>query len=70
MSGHTEASRARQAHSRRSPGHREKTFDKSAVARMFRAREDGLSDAEIGARFGVHGNTIRNLIGPRKAVEE
>lgn len=47
----------------RSPGHVRRQFTKSEVARMFAAREEGLSDSDIARRFGVSTSKITTLIG-------
>jgi hypothetical protein len=59
-----------QPEERRSPGHRRKTFDQNAIRRMLAAREDGLTNAEIGRRFGCDGGLVTKLIGPKPQVRE
>lgn len=54
---------------RRSPGHKKKTFTKEQIARMFKAREDGVTDADIARRFGVSPAKIVQLIGRRLVLE-
>lgn len=40
-------------------------FTKDELSRMFRAREDGVTDADIARRFRVDRRKIRELIGRR-----
>lgn len=40
-------------------------FDRATIARMFAAREDGVSDTDIARRFGITDGKLRTLIGRR-----
>lgn len=40
-------------------------FTKEQLARMFSARESGVSDKDIASRFGISADRLTRLIGRR-----
>ena len=44
-------------------GPNKRTFSKEELARMFKAREEGVSNADIGRRFQISPDKVNRLIG-------
>lgn len=49
------------------PGVNQRAFTKDEIARMFSARDDGVSDLTIAKRYGIGTERLRRLIGRRNA---
>lgn len=47
------------------PGVNQRGFTKDEIARMFSARDDGVSDLTIAKRYGIGTERLRRLIGRR-----
>lgn len=61
----TAARRAAKRAEEKSLGLHRRVFTKADIARMFDCRADGMSNTQIGKRFGCDCSKITELIGPR-----